>query len=278
MIGKMFPPQIQAVHGERNTKTMTPFSLQSDLTKMHYLMSEADWMLWCLTPVAGFFLPAWCDHLSLQVRKATNPPANAIRMFQQNHWKHCSCLFSGVLLISHTSSNHKALPQCLWHNVLCCHRHVPAGCCSPPQQWLHLSSIYACKTLRLPLGRGKTIFSIFSYSSGACRISRGNRCPAGMARGELPGTPFCTLWMTVRWFPATNHWNLFCHPDRYCQPLYLLAFSSATEAAPWIWLWKVHRGGWDRPSGSSEGNKSCSPLTRGSEPKSMFKLVAAAPH
>lgn len=103
------------------------------------------------------FVPAWCAHSSLQVRKATHPPVYALRLFQQSHWKHCSCLFSGVWVISHTFSNHKALPQCLWHKVLCCHRHVPAGCCSPPQQWLHFSSVYACKTLWLPLGRGKTI-------------------------------------------------------------------------------------------------------------------------
>lgn len=74
---------------------------------MYYLMSEAQvWMLWCLAPVAGFPASLMC-HLSLQVRKATKAPVNAIRIFQQSHWKHCSCLFSGVLLISHAWSSHK---------------------------------------------------------------------------------------------------------------------------------------------------------------------------
>lgn len=55
MIGKIFPPQIQAVHGERNTEITNPFSLQSDLSKMYCLMCEAQvWMLWSLAPVACF--------------------------------------------------------------------------------------------------------------------------------------------------------------------------------------------------------------------------------
>ena len=42
---------------------------------------------------------------------------------------------------------------------------MPAGCCSPPQQWLHFSSIYACKALGDPSGRRKTkaILNIFLY-------------------------------------------------------------------------------------------------------------------
>lgn len=55
MIGKMFSPQIQAFHGERNTKILIPFSLLSDLTTMYYLMTEAQvWILWSLAPVASF--------------------------------------------------------------------------------------------------------------------------------------------------------------------------------------------------------------------------------
>lgn len=115
----------------------------------------------------------------------------------------------------------------VWHTALCCHWHMPAGCCSPPQQWLHLSSIYACAALGHPLGRRKIIntLNIFLYFRRTKDIHWKHPLQA-LQQKELPDSPLHRL--SAKWFPATNDLSSFCYPLKYCKSSYIKAFSSAT--------------------------------------------------
>lgn len=117
---------------------------------------------------------------------------------------------------------------------------MPAGCCSPPQQWLHFGSIYVCEALGDPLGRRKTmnILSIFLYFSSTKDILWKNILYRHCNRRNFQTLPYadCSLlWdgvlpqITEVHFPThtsiANHSTARLFPQQLC--------------VPWIWACKV---------------------------------------
>lgn len=117
---------------------------------------------------------------------------------------------------------------------------MPAGCFSPPQQWLHFGSIYACEALGDPLGGRRTmnILNIFLYFRSTKDIHWKHilyRHGNGRNFPTLPYAGCSLLW--DNFLPQITEVHFATHTSiaSHCISTYF----PQQLCLPWIWAHKV---------------------------------------